>query len=271
MSRALGAVVLSVFATVMLSSVRCDSVSGGPPKGVRVMAVTDSTVMVLWSAPIEGTPEVYLLSFQQVNEEAFAPLGQTGDTTYVHDPQGVTGTYKVVAQFGDETYEATEKPSTVPVFTDTIPAGELNSTANSGYGWNRGSGLGGAYPMEDPLSVYEVDFYISDFDSGFAGPEYSIVTPDSGPADPGGGVVPGDWRASGFTSRLVHEDMPLPPYHQSVYERTRCIDTVPMVLGCHTEDNHYAVVRFTKSEKLLGQVRLKSWFQLVEGLRLVEH
>ncbi len=271
MNRVMAACAFAALVAVTLVSVQCDLVSGGPPTEVQIVADSDTTVVLVWAPPAEGTPSAYLVSFKEVGKQAYAPLGQTEDTIFFHNPHGVTGSYKVMAQFGGETYEALTKPSTVPILTDTLFQGELNAATSAGYGWRRETGVGAVFAMDDELNEKEVDFYITDFNSGFSGPKYWIASPDLGPTDPGGGVPVAGWRVSGFTPALVYEDMPLPAYSPSYYLEKQRIDTVPVAVACRTEDGYFALVKFTRQETGLGRVQVKSWFQLVKGLRLIKH
>lgn len=271
MGRAIISVTAAALAAVVAVSVRCDLVSGGPPAGLRIAAQTDSTVRVSWVAPAQGTPNSYLVYFMETGIPSFVPLGETEDTVFTHNPHGATGIYKVMARFGGETYEAEVKPSTVPVLTDSMVVGELNTTTRSGYSWARGSGVGATFAMDDQLNADGVDLYITDFKAGAAGPKYWVASPELGPQDPGGGVPMAPWRTSGFSPSLVYERSPLPAHDQYIYLDRRQIDTVPMAVGCYTEDGYYALVKFTEASPGLGRVTVKSWFQLVRGLRLIKH
>ena len=127
-------------ATLLVFAPSC-GVLGGPPGNVQLQADSTGTgVTVFWTAPAEGLPDSYMLYFQPMGgtEQLMA---DTTATAFTHDPQGVTGMYRVVAKFGEDSYEARDKPSTVPVYNDTVVVSELNAGGESGYGWDRTTGL----------------------------------------------------------------------------------------------------------------------------------
>lgn len=264
-------VILVLPALALVVLVQCDFVSGGPPRNLRIVAETDSTVRVAWSVPNEGVPSAYVVYFKEVNKSGFQPLGSTTDTTFVMDPGGVTGVYKVVSRYGGETFESEARLSTEPVFTDTLTLGELNAALKSGYGWLRGDGTGAAFDVKEQLSQGEVDLYVTDLKLGLAGPDYYLASPNLGPLDPGGGVPVAAWRVSKFTPALVYEDKPLPAYVPGAYSDKRAIGTVPSAYGCYTEDGYYALVKVMSCNTALGQVKVRTWFQSVRGLRLLKH
>lgn len=226
---------------------------------------------IVWSAPVGGIPDDYLLYFKDVREPGFQLLGSLTDTICVIDPGGATGVYKVLARYGRETFDSGERLSTEPVYSDTVSLGELNTASTAGYGWWRGPGTGAAFDMRERLSEDEVDFYVTDFRSGSAGPDYYLASPHLAPADPGGGVPLASWRVSGFTPPLVYEDRPLPSAGSGIYADRQALGRVPAVYGCYTEDGHYALIKVVYWNVVSGQVKVKTWFQPVRGLRLVKH
>jgi len=250
---------------------RCDLVNGGPPIEVGVATASDTTVTVFWSAPANGTPDAYLVYFMPVNEHSFAPVAETEDTSYVHKPHGVTGTYKVLAKFGSETFDSQDRPGTVPWFADTMSVGELNSGYKPGYGWSRSGPGAVTYQMDLVGNAYDVDFYITDMAVGSAGPVYKIASPDLGPADPGGTVQPAAWRVTGFYIPVIYENDPLPRFDEFTYLDQQDLTVLPLAIGVHTEDGHYGLVKVLDVDSAAGRVLLKSWLQPLAGLRLIKH
>jgi len=263
-----GICLLTVSALVL---VRCDTVSGGAPTDVKLEAATDITVKVTWTAPTEGTPDKYYVAFMATGTSAYADFDTVTTTTATHDPAGKTGKYKVTAVFGSTTYDAATTPGTAPIATAAATVSELNASGNSGYGWDRPEGTGTTYTMSQAGSAANVDFYISDFDGGSAGP-YSIVSPDQGPSDPGGVVPAGSWKASGFTDALTNEDDPLPVHTTTAYFNLTDLTTDPILVGCFTtsDNGYYALVKLS-SYNTAGTVSVQTWFQLIKGLRLIQH
>jgi len=251
--------------------VRCPGLVGGVPLNIQLALDTDSTVKITWSAPLEGTPDKYVVSFKEVGATSFATIGEPTVTQFVHVPTGgATGTYKVAAVFGSETYEGLTMPSTEPKATAATSVSELNAAGNSGYGWTRASGQGGTYSMTQATNAASVDFYITNFAAGYSGTPYSIASPDLGPTDPGGVVPSGSWRVNAFTNPLTSEAGPLPTHSNLVYFNYTDI-TDPTVVGCYTEDGYYAMVKLSGINTGQGTVQAQSWIQLVKGLRLIKH
>ncbi len=271
MNRLFTIISIGAFAAAALVLVQCDEITGGPPLNVRIEARTDSMVRISWAAPVEGTPDVYMVYFEEVGSPSYTGIGETEQIEYVDYPQGITGKYKVMARFGSETYDAVDKPTTVPIENSMAGLAELDAPGNSGYGWNRSSGEDSTYSMEEAGSADVVDFYITDFAVGYSGPTYSVASPDRGPIDPSGVVPPAAWRVTRFVDVSPYEHGPLPSYDQQTYFEFRDINQTPMIIGCYTEDEYYAMVRIDSIDIGTGEVKLTSWFQLVQGLRLIKH
>ena len=256
---------------------------GGPPTGVAVSSgpdESDSTVVISWTSPAEGTPDKYLVYFRTVTDSGYAVLGETTATSYVHDPHGMTGQYKVAALFGQDMYDGAEKPSTVPIQSEATLS-EINADAGRcGFGWSRDSGQGGVFAMTDSANCASVDFYISDLQVGVGG-ELSIVSPDKAKVDsidPGAvGIVPAAaWRVNGFSDPLLDPQSPLPgfqppPFKYFIYTP---ISSQPCYIACYTAGDtmkHYALIQVDSVDVSSGRAWMKSWYQLVPGLRLILH
>jgi hypothetical protein len=256
---------------------------GGPPTGVAVNSgpdESDSTVVISWTKPAKGTPDGYVVFFRAVTDSGYTTLGETIATSYGHNPHGMTGQYKVAALFGQDTYDGADTPSTVPIQSEATLF-EINADAvRCGFGWSRDSGEGGVFAMTVSANCVSVDFYISDLQAGVGG-ELRIVSPDKSTVDtldPGAvGIVPAAaWRVNGFSDPLLDPQSPLPgfkppPYKYFIYSP---ISIQPCYFACYTAGDtvkHYALIQVDSADASSGRVWMKSWFQLVPGLRLIRH
>ncbi len=271
---------LTVFLTIaaaagLLVMLESCGVLGGAP--VNVQLGTDTTgvnVLVVWNQPAEGIPDKYQVHFKALGESTFALLAETTALSYLHEPAGMTGDYRVTAVFPGENYTAEDEPTTEPCRTDTITVAELDGSGNSGYGWVRATGLGRTYSMLDKANAPLVDFYITDFAAGSNRVPYAIASPSMGPSDPAGLVEPsGDWKQNGFTDLLTSEHDPLPVRGPTTYFNWTDLPAarLPAIVGCSASDGYYALVKITDVDAGVGEARVVSWFQLVPGLRLVRH
>ena len=245
---------------------------GGPPTDLCVGGV-DTLVILAWTAPAQGNPNNYNIYFREVGSSSFALETSPGGeiTVAVLDPGGVTGLYIISAAYGSAERFCTDTVSTIPVHTSSVTMTELNAGLSSGYGWNRATGVASTYLMSQAGNAAYVDLYITDWAVGHTRPPYSIASPDMGPSDPGGVVPPAAWRANGFTDPLTNEQAPLPSCSTTIYFNYTDISQTPMILGCHTEDSYYAMIKVLGINIGNGEVQLESWFQLIQGLRLIKH
>lgn len=264
----------------------CD-VLGGPPSGIEVRSgpeESDSTVMIAWTAPAEGAPDKYLVYFRALSDSAYTPLGETTATVYYHDPHYATGQYKVVALFGADSYEAQDKPTTIPIRNDTVTLFEINvDSSRCGYGWTRDSGFGGVFGMTDSIFAESIDFYVSDLATGHSRMPYTVVSPNKADSiDPGAvGIVPSaeGWRKNGFSNPLGGGQGPLPSYtpppNANYFIYTEIPQGVgPFYIACYTageQEKHYGLIQVNSVDAVTGAVRIVSWYQLVPGLRLIQH
>jgi hypothetical protein len=271
MKRLLSILVVGGIAASALFLMQCNSITGGAPSGVALSAATDSTVMVTWTAPTEGTPDKYYVAFMETGASAYVNFDTVTTTSVEHFPAGKTGKYMVTAVFGSETFDAATTPSSEPVATSAMTVSELNATGNSGFGWDRTGGTGTTYSMTVGGNAASVDFYITDFATGFAGPTYSIASPDEGPNDAGGVVPTGSWRVNGFSNALTNENDPLPLHSSTAYFNFTDLATDPVLIGCWTADGYYALVKLSSYNMSAGTVSVQTWFQKIKGLRLIEH
>jgi len=246
---------------------------GGVPYDLMLAAFTDSTVYLTWSAPVGSTPNRYVVSFRETGTAMFDSVGGTQSLSLIHDPAGRTGQYQVTAVYDSARYASAETPATTPIENSMLRIPELNGNGNAGYGWSRTTGEVTLYDMTLPDNADKVDLYVTDFAQGHAGPYYSVANPSLAPSDPGGGVPPANWRITEFTylDSLATENDPLPRYLQSRYEDSSILDSFPLFIACHTEDGYFALVKATDVDTINGTADIQTWFQLVQGLRLIEH
>jgi hypothetical protein len=265
-------VVLGVLASVAAVVLQSCGVLGGPPGNLLAGAATDSTVQLVWTAPVEGTPDRYRILFRALGDSNFTQVGETTATSYVHDPAGRTGDYKVAAQFGSDVFEAAEMATTIPVYCTTRTLAEVDAPGNSGYGWSRDEGTSRSYSMRQTGSAGYVDFYVTDFHTGSYTLPYCIASPHMGPADPAGVVPTATWRRSGITDSLPESQTVLPAVDSAHYFIYSPILRTPSRFGCYSVfDKHFALVRVTRVDAASAVVDVESWFQLVAGLRLMAH
>jgi hypothetical protein len=246
--------------------------NGQAPSNLRLEADTDSTVKVIWSVPVDATPDKYLVYFRAAHETSYSLVAETTANLWVHNPNGATGWYRVEARYGTETHAASTTPGTVPVWTDTVAVAELNVSGHSGFGWDRRTGRGRTYSMTDIRSMNSADFYVTDFKPSHLNQlPYSIASPDMGPSDPGNVVPTDSWRVSAFTDSQPGENVLLPSVSPTSYFNYTDILNVPCSVGCFTADNHYALVKVIAVDVEKRRVLLETWYQLLPGLRLTRH
>ncbi len=275
-------VLAALTGVTVLAVIQGCGVLGGPPTGVAVSAGpgdSDSTVMVSWTTPAEGSPDKYMVYFRSVADSGFTVLGETTATSYAHNPHGLTGQYRVSAVFGGESFDGADQPSTVPIQSAATLL-EINAdSSRCGFGWTRDSGIGRTYAMTDSANSAYVDFYVSDLQVGTGG-ELNVVSPNKADSiDPGAvGIVPAAaWKTNGFTNPLTSAQNPVPGYQpppNANYFIYTQITMQPCYIGCYTAGDtvkHYALIQVDSADRASGQVWLQSWYQLVPRLRLTRH
>ena len=285
MKRVLSSVLTGLAVMTALVVIQGCGVLGGPPTGVAVSAgpdESDSTVLVSWTTPAEGSPDKYKVYFRPLSDTGYAAIGETTATSFAHNPHGVTGQYKVAALFGADAYEGAEKPTTVPAATGTVTLFEINTdSSRCGFGWSRDSGIGKVYSMTDSASCAFVDFYVSDLAAGTGDP-LDIVSPNKAHPDTGRsidtgavGIVPrAAWKANGFSNPVSAETVPSyqAPPNATYYIYVQVAQ--PCLVGVYTAGDtlkHYAFIKVDSVNAAVGKVWLQTWYQLVPGLRLVRH
>jgi hypothetical protein len=294
-----------LFSGLLVLAAGCGNLSEGPPTELLLTAASDTTIRISWTAPGGSVPDSYVIAFMETGTSAWHDVGSATDsvTKADHNPLGRTGRYRVSAVFGSRSYPSTQTPTSTPTHTGTTAVGELNSAVYSGFGWNRDSGAGSIFTMGYASNADRVDFYITDWSSGFAGPDYYVASPDWGPHEPGGtGFVPvGPWRPNGFTYLSEEGQLPLPAFDSTRYanniklgsdstlmavvctdtavafdttliiDTTSTIDTTIAVDTLATVIRHYALVRLGSPDTVSGAVPVEAWFQRISDLRLIEH
>ncbi|MBN2464241.1 hypothetical protein JXD38_01265, partial [candidate division WOR-3 bacterium] len=146
-------------------------------------------------------------------------------------------------------------------------------------GWSRDSGIGSIYGMTDSANCAYVDFYVSDLLTGVGSP-LDIVSPNKADSIDSGavGIVPtAVWKVNGFTNPLLSAQNPVPAYQappNANYFIYTVLTSQPCYIGCYTAGDtvkHYALIQVDSMNVTSGQVWLQSWYQLVPGLRLMQH
>jgi hypothetical protein len=129
--------------------------------------------------------------------------------------------------------------------------------------------------MTQASSAANVDFYLTNFATGFSATPYSIASPDQGPTDPGGVVPTGAWGVNGISDPITDPQIPLPKYIQgTTYFNFTNLASYPTYVAVRMgtgSDIYYALVKADGFNATAGSVQIESWFQLVKGLRLIKH
>ncbi len=284
-----GGRLLAAALAALLWTAGCGRLDEGAPTDVVLAAASDTTVRLSWVAPGGNLPDSYLVAFMATGTSEWLDVGSAIDsaTQADHNPAGRTGRYRVTAIYGDRPYPAAETPTSAPVHTAAIAVGELNGSASPGYGWSRDSGAGALFAMGYASNASRVDFYVTDWAIGSAGPDYYVASPDWGPREPGGsGLVPvGAWRPNGLKS-VSEGESPLPPFDSTSYANNLklaadstlvavvCTDTIFFADTTDTfttVERHYAIARFGSPDTVTGTVQVETWFQRIRDLRLIQH
>ena len=272
MKKLLSIAAIAVLSLSALVLVQCDTITGDAPTNVTLESATadGSTVKISWAAPSTGSPDRYIVSFMATGTSSYVKLTpEPTTTTFTHDPAGKTGKYMVTAVFGSTEFNSAATPTTEPISNASMNVSELNATGNSGYGWSRTTGESATYSMTQASNAATVDFYSTDFAEGSSGPTYSVASPDLGPTDPGNVVPSGSWRVNSFSNLLASESDPLPLHSNITYFNFTDVSSTPAVIGAYTADGYYAMIRITSATG--GTLACQTWFQLVKGLRLIQH
>ncbi len=243
-----------------------------PPTGLELNATSDGLGVILsWDASSDSV-EGYIVYFKPTGQTEFSVIDTVQGTSYTHDPQGLTGTYYVTAFNKSGESDPSGQMTTIPIATGDVVVYEFdNPEGPAGYGWDRDAGTGAAFPMSDTASIKAVDLYVTDDASGQNGP-FFFFSPNLAPSDGGAGdwLPQGNWHQSYFKEISPDEANGTLPLAENNY-----IDGIQIAgnsyYAVNTYDNHYAVVLIDGDVSPNGTVHIKSWFQMVPGLRLMRH
>jgi hypothetical protein len=255
-----------------------DEEAGSAPQNFAIVATADGLGVVLsWEEPLDGQPDNFLVYFREVNTTDWIEQAElAGDElTYTHDPTDMTGDYYVAADFGGVMYDSGIL-TTIPVHTATMTLGELNAVDFAGYGWDITTDfMADTYSMIVATSIPLVDIYLSNWDPGITAMPYGIWAPDQAVTDPGnlGGVPAGAWKLTAIYEDIINDPQaPLPEHTTLTYVQYVDMDNYPAYVGIYTVDGYYALLHVpTTPNTINGTVDIESWFQTVEGLRLIAH
>jgi hypothetical protein len=157
---------------------------------------------------------------------------------------------------------------------------EINAdSSRCAFGWTRDSGIGRVFAMTESANCAYVDFYVSDLVAGVGGP-LDIVSPNKADTIDSGavGIVPAaDWHVSGFSNPVSDPQAPVPkfdsvgPINYFIYSQVTGQPCYIAYAAAGKQEKHYALIQVDSMDATSGQVWLKSWYQLVPGLRLMRH
>jgi hypothetical protein len=254
--------------------IRVESPIGGEPSNVTLAAHSDGLRVILtWDAPDADEPDEYIIYFQPVGTTYWVSVGTVSVLTYTHDPGELTGNYMISAVYGTDEYNS-EEVTTIPVHTYAVSVYELNAAGNSGYGWDlSGDFTGYTYTMVDTASAPYVDLYVTDLAAGTNVSGWYIMSPNEGPSDPGDVVPDGPWRQSWFTDPLADPQAALPPLGGTTYFNwTADIEIGTTYIAVYLDnEGYYALVKFSNANTSNGTIQAETWFQTIQGLRLIAH
>lgn len=256
----------------LLILVGCEGGTTGAPENFTIAANTAGDMVVLtWEEPIDGTPDEYIVYFDEGSTGTFVAETTIQDLTFTHDPAGATGDYRIAAVLGEDEYNS-EVLTTVPVATAAITLGELNAADFSGYGWDTAF-AGASYSMTNAANAPSVDFYVSNWAAGYATTPYGIWAPDQGPSDPGGVVPAGSWKITAIGNSLITDPQAILPAHSATTYSQYCdMTSFPAYVAVYTVDGYYALLGVASAPNTTnGTISLVSWVQPVKGLRLIAH
>ncbi len=241
-----------------------------PPSEVALSSENNGLwVRISWS-PVDSA-DGYIIQYRALGDSVWmliATMQSAQETTFVHDPDLHVGDYRVFSFKNDELSMPSEIVTTVPVATETIELRELNLGGNSGYGWDRINGTGSSYPMFYPVNAAVVDFYFTNLRSDYSTPPFYIASPSYSRMSLDSIMVPGAaWRDNGI--RWVQRDTAaflLPDTGYTTHEEA----AENAFYGVKTQDGYYGLIYIQDIDTTAGELRLRTWFQKVRGLRLLE-
>ncbi|UCC12340.1 MAG: hypothetical protein JSW02_02050 [candidate division WOR-3 bacterium] len=257
---------LSLTLAVLIAIVGCgDEVALVAPGNFTISAgVNELDVVLDWD---EVTEEIdgYIIYFNDVAADTVTTAG------YTHlDPQ-VSGVYYVTAYSGEDESDPSATATTVPEVVDDITVYEINGSGSSGFGWDRTDGSATAYSMADATNAAFIDFYFSDWAAGFAG-DYSFISPDLVETDPGvTWPMSGTWNSSAFTDVLPEQFADVIVVPETGYFTSMEVTATNATYAVYTDDGYYGMVEVKSMNTGDGTLSLRVAFQMVPGLRILEH
>jgi len=258
---------LSIVAAFLLITSCGEEVALTAPENFTISAGTDEVSVVLaWSEnPSDEEVDGYYIYFND------AIADSTENTTYTHDDPQETGIYYVTAYRGEDESAASDELSTEPVIATGVQLYEIGvPNEESGYGWNTSTGQGAIYSMATAANASSIDLYFTNFATGYAG-TYNIASPDEVLNDAGASWLQGTtgWKETGFAELTADFDdvTVLPTTGYFNFEEI----AVNTTYGVYTEDGHYAMVEVQSISTSSGLVQVRTAFQTVEGLAILEH
>ncbi len=241
-----------------------------PPRSLSIRAAGGTGIRLRWLEGRNQDSVVYRLWFRPLGGE-FQEVDSVRGTSVFHDPYGRTGCYTVSARWGTEEKFASETLSTLPVYSETTVLWELDADSFSGYGWNSTTGGARAVSMWDTAGVSLADVYFTDRKPGSAGPHFFLASAHLAPSESGGRVPPGGWRQSGLLFFYGNPHQPVPEY-DPVFYSTQAEVTLPGgYIAVFTQDGYYALIDREEPDTVAGTIKVRSWFQRIRGLRLMQH
>jgi hypothetical protein len=244
-----------------------------PPASLSISADnTGSRVILTWEPSPTEDIDGYIIYFKPLNG-SFSPIDtvEATETWCEVNPNGVSGDYHVTAYKCENESDPTEDVSTIPYHTASTILYELNASGDNGYGWDRISGQGNTYPMSQATSAEFVDFYLTNFAAGYAFLPYYLASPDVSQQAHDSTIVPSaSWKVNGIltvTNEQANSILPAAGNYVTYEELTG-----NTYYGVHTQDNYYGVIYTNGMPNTQnGTQSIETWFQLVNGLRLVNH
>lgn len=235
------------------------------PENFAISAGSNEVDVVLdWD---EVTEEIdgYIIYFNSAAADTVATAG------YTHvDPQE-TGDYYVTAYSGEDESDPTTTQTTEPTVNTNIELYEIGvPNEESGYGWSTTSGQGTIYSMADATNAAAIDLYFTDFATGYAG-TYNIASPTETQNDAGAAWLHGTsgWRTSGFLELAENFDdvTTVPTTGYSNFDDI----AQNFTYAVYTEDGHYAIVEVQSINTATGLVQVRTAFQTVPNLAILEN
>ncbi|KPL15718.1 hypothetical protein AMJ74_00905 [candidate division WOR_3 bacterium SM1_77] len=237
------------------------------PANFTISAAADEISVVLdWDpSPADEDVEGYYIHFNSVIVDS------TANETYTHTDPQETGTYNVSAYTADDESELSVTQSTIPVVETGWELYEIGVAGEeSGFGWDVTDGTGAIYSMADETLAGSIDLYFTDWAAGYGG-DYEISSPDRAPSDPGAQNLAGTtgWRLTGFALLAANFDdvTVLPTTGYFDYEDV----AINAAYGVYTEDGHYGLVEVQSVSQATGLVQIRTAFQTLAGLAILEH